>query len=862
MPIGPLSYKQQEYLGGPEASKYFQEAMFSGVKDVYPYVKYADPSEVDRFLELSQQQQTRELLFENLKLQLELGGGRLLEGVGKLGKKAISPVIQKILPKTMEKAKDLGKYYTPKGGWFATKGPDDLPKYAGSINLEKQNIPKHLKMAELRANEGVKKTKLTWTEIDKQGNKILENSELIDTIMIKASRDIPLDPIERDVVRKMEVEGLYRFQGAIDSITNVQEAQSVFEAFNEQIFIPSGKSATQAGRGLNVFRKEVGLIQVSRKMSKLDRVLNERELKAFKNLDLNNVGQVKQFMNELGDPKIMDYVYEYWYNSILSGIPTHVVNIASNTAWRMFQVPHRLLSGSLDALISKFTGKQRTRFASEAIPLMAGMVKAKPKAAINALDMLKHGKITSFETKWAQEMGSAVGAFDRSPSQTVRIAGKFITPPTKALRAMDVYANTLAYDGQMMALAKRAWIKGGKRGKFKKFAKEFVENPSDKAHEEAMEFAKYTTFMSDPGKFSEWIMRGRDVVPGGRFVVPFVNTIGNLLKRGSEMTPGLGILLAKNQNPAEVVAKQLEGLLAFSVLYKKFADGEMTGPAPENRAENEAFYRQGKKAWAIKLGDNWYQYRRVEPFNTVFASAYLAYRGIGQALAEDNDDEATRILGKAVNDFKNNLIDSSYLQGVSQLLDRYGTIERAPKRMASSLVPYSGFWRSVNRSWEAHVEGAAKYRPGDTWVSAFANVIPGLYEKTDSRLDVWGKEVELEGGVFRQWLPYKWSKGTEDVTEMFLEELGIYPGLPSQKFKHNNNDLRFDDDIYRQFVVDFGSVAKKKLDQRVKSYWGSAVLSKSNHKNLTKKVDDLLTEERNRARGKAINEQIKRERLK
>ena len=64
----------------------------------------------------------------------------------------------------------------------------------------------------------------------------------------------------------------------------------------------------------------------------------------------------------------------------------------------------------------------------------------------------------------------------RSPSRIVRGVGKFITPPTKALRAMDVYANSLAYDGQMAALAKRSWNLGKKSGDFKAFKKNFLKN--------------------------------------------------------------------------------------------------------------------------------------------------------------------------------------------------------------------------------------------------------------------------------------------------------------------------------------------------------------------------------------------------
>ena len=372
-----------------------------------------------------------------------------------------------------------------------------------------------------------------------------------------------------------------------------------------------------------------------------------------------------------------------------------------------------------------------------------------------------------------------------------------------------------------------------------------------------MEFAKYSTFMSDPGKISNAILNLRNAPPGesGRFIIPFVNTIGNLLKRGVEMTPGVGIAMARGQKPAEVIAKQMEGLLISAVAWSKLEAGEMTGAAPENPAEREAFFRQGKKAWAMKVGDSWYQYRRAEPYNTVLAAATIAHQRIKNAKDEET---ATDIMGNMANDFKNNLVDSSYLQGMSQLLNRHGGFSNQPKRIASSMVPFSGFWRSINRSYEAAVEGEAKYRPGRDWVGAFAGVLPGLYKSSQPEITVWGEEINLQGGVFRQWLPYKWSKETNDETEIMLEKLEQYPGMPNQWVTYKKESLRLDDDIYRDFVISGGSKAKKKLDARV-PLWQRAVENKRNHPALITKVQNIMDKEWRRGRIIAIKKQRQRD---
>jgi hypothetical protein len=662
-------------------------------------------------------------------------------------------------------------------------------------------------------------------------------------------------------MRKANVEGVYEYQRDLLAAKTPEEAQALFMQYRNKIFKPASDVASEQGRMLQAYNKEIGLNRAGKAFGKLDRNLTPREMKEFGNLDLNDADAVKRFAQNLGDPKKMDYVYEFWYNSILSGIPTHVVNVASNTGWRLFQVPHRALTGAIDKSISVFRGGARDRYMSEALPLWGGFATGKGKAAKSAWQMMRHQQLQQFETKWAKEMGSSLGAFKRSPNKTVRAAGEVITIPTRALRAMDVYANSLAYDGQMRALARRAAIKakiprGAKR---KAFEKRFRENPSTEAHNEAMEFAKYSTFMSDPGKISSAILKFREGVPPSRFVIPFVNTIGNLLKRGVEMTPGVGLGLSRGQKPAEVIAKQIEGSLIAAYVYHKMEKGEMTGAAPENINERDAFYRQGKKAWGVKVGDNWYQYRRVEPFNTVLASSSIFYQRINEAMAAGNEEGATKAMGDMANDFKNNLIDSSYLQGVTKVLNRHGATRDALQTTAASMVPFSGFWRSMNRAYEAHMEGSAKVYDHRDIMAAFGQVIPGLYKLRDPKLNVWGEEVELQGGVFRQWLPYKWAKETDDPTEKYLEQLERYPGLPNQRVKHKGIEFKLDDDIYRQFIVDGGSKLKTWLDKRVTSpKWKKYLKTPKGRERQSKRIGEVRNAFFAKARHRAIKEQLKR----
>lgn len=690
----------------------------------------------------------------------------------------------------------------------------ELPKYARSINIQRQKISQPYKEFEVELAKILpKKAVQTWDRTGELSNNILKDYKKAASVLTKAKEGKALTAVEIDAARQINVNAISRLKEIAEE--SPEQFAEHLSNYKNDIFMAVSNASSEAGRALNIHKKEISVNRLADAFVKLERGLNERELKEFKALNFENPLEIKRFMERLGDPKLRDYFYEFWYNSILSGIPTHLINIASNTAWAAFQFPHRALTASIDSLISKFSGRKQEIFIDEIIPMWAGLKKGFGKGLAGAAEMIRTGKVREFETKWEREIGgTTLGAFERSPYKALRQLSPFVTMPTRALRAMDVWANTMAFDTQIEALIHRMGKQKGLTGtELKNFEQRYLTNPNlipQEIIEDAGKFAKYNTFMDDLGKFTEWIRRGRDVIPGGRLISPFVNTISNLVKRGVEMIPGAGLLISRGKPIAETLAKQIEGSILSLYIMHKANLGEITGAAPKSTTEREAFYREGKLPWAIRIGDKWYQYRRIEPFNTVIASNAVAYDAIKNA---KDDETRTEIFMNTVDGVIENLIDSSYLQGVTNILDKYGRRRGMGQRMLASFVPYSSFFRSIVRSYEAATEDTAKVRETQSLLGAFSQVIPGLNDKVPPKLDIWGKEITLPGGVLRQWLPYKWSKEGEDAVDKEFGKLGIYPGHPQRKIRIGKNQIELSDTMYRNYCISFGSKAHRVMSR-------------------------------------------------
>ena len=702
-------------------------------------------------------------------------------------------------------------------------GEKPPPIYSGSINIEKLITPDVIKSFEIQLGKLKAKKTVSWDETGEIRDEILSDYKKMIKLLKKGKKQGILKAAEVDALRIINVNALERLKEMSESGAELESYNAVKNYYND-IFTLLNDVSSEIGRALNILKRDVSKVRLAKAQAELERGLNEREYEEFKKLNFENPLEVERFIKRLGDPKLMDYVYEYWYNMILSGVPTHMVNIASNTLWGLYQVPLRGLSGVIDAMISKFTGKERQRFVSEMIPMMAGMIPGAKKGAYRAGKVLVTGQTPlDLGTKWDMDMGTSLGAFERSPHRTLRRIAPAMSGVGRGLRAMDVWANSIAFDAQINALATRIAKQEGLKGQeAKDRILELRENPSEAMIKDAMDYAKQATFMDKPDKFtSSVLIKGRSMAWGGRFVVPFVNTLANITKRGWEHTPGLGLVRHKGyykgtnegykNSASDIIAKQLVGAIIAAVILSKYDEDRFTGAVPKDKSEREAFYRQGKEPWAIRFGDDYHSYRRIEPFNMVLASAAITAEKMKQ-FKEGDIEEVSELFFAMADGIFNNLLDSSMLKGLTDLFNRHGKQRKSFKRFAGTFVPYSSFWRSLNRSIEVHMEGDAKARVIESLGDAFLQNVPFGTLKLKPKMNVWGEDIVLDGGVLRQFLPFKWRTDRKDPVEEELKRIDHYPSIPSDRITINGLVYDIPKKMYDEYRLSVGSGMRSILE--------------------------------------------------
>lgn len=729
---------------------------------------------------------------------------------------------------------------------------EKLPKYAGSINLERQAISMSAKEVELQLSKQVPKSRQTWTETQKEAQRIVGDQKKFQALMKRASRGQGVKPQEIDALRQVEV-------NAIEQLAKISESpqrEALLKEFQDGIFLTTSKAATTAGRTLNIHKRVMAPNKIASAFSQLKRKLTDREWQRFneanKTFAEGNPKPLLEFSDYIKatkkDPKVMDYVYEYWYNSILSGIPTHLVNTGSNTLWQLFQgTVHRPLLAIIDPVMARLQGRQREYFVSEIIPMWSGMARGFRRGAKAAKEVVKKGyTLEEGATKWDIETSQVMGAWERSPNPTIRKLAPFVSAFGRGLRAMDVWAKSIAFDGQIRALATRKAAQQGLKGEaLIKRAKEYATAPTDIMIEDAAKYADYATFMDAPGEATRLVLGLRNALPGGRFVIPFVNTIANLMKRGAEMTPGLGLAIKGGRQGikeggaalTEVVTKQIEGLMIGATIAGLYSDEQVTGPVPRNRAEREAFYRAKKQPWSIKINDTWYSYRRIEPFNTVIGSVAILMENWKDTGEEPTSEKIVEV-GTGI---ARNLLDGSYLQGLNGLLGAIEQGETNPQRLinviertGAGFVPYSSLQRSLVRATEALDEEKAIVRTPEGFVDILKSQTPGLSKEVRARKTLWGEPIELEGGPLRQFLPWKAQKEAPDFVDKEIYRLGKagfmpFPGMPSKKVE----GIELTPEQYDKYLVFSGQMAKKALDKLVKSPLYKNASDKSKAKLIT-----------------------------
>lgn len=381
-----------------------------------------------------------------------------------------------------------------------------------------------------------------------------------------------------------------------------------------------------------------------------------------------------RFVRNIDRATTADKVQEFWTNAILSSPVTHAVNITGQTLLHLADIGTNFLAALADIPVAALERRPRDITFSRAFGAVASTGDGFRRGLRNLKDA-EELAATKFRETGSLSRGQAIGS-GFNVSRAERAFGAVVNVPTKVLGAEDAVFRGLGEARGLYESAYQTAAREGLRpfsGAFVKRVAELLDDPTDAMIAYAKEVSARSALRMEPGQATQVFLRLRDVVDVGgvkplRYVVPFVTTPINILKIGGEYSP-LGFVQAIRKTGGErslAIARAGLGSAAMAYFAQQYALGNVTGPAPRDPAAKDAFYASGKIPFAVKLGDQWVSFSRLEPVATPLKWVTAAMQ---TAQDEPNGFSWDATAPKMAFAVARLMEDSTYLSGLSDLVD-------------------------------------------------------------------------------------------------------------------------------------------------------------------------------------------------
>jgi hypothetical protein len=486
------------------------------------------------------------------------------------------------------------------------------------------------------------------------------------------------------------------------------------------------------------------------------------------------------------NPTLAKKMQEYYVNSLISGLGTPVVNVYSAffkgaiAPWeRMIEsVVERGVEGKtireglsmFPALVTSFA--EAWRFAGR------GFLNGAPldlTYAVGSKDVNKF--LENFRTK-AIGTGKITTNADGTvtyvePSKPAEALGELVRLPTRVSVAVDEFSKAFFRRMEINALKYR-YAYGMSDDQFRKInmrdnldatpeeiaaarqalvsklqAIDFQdENWMTKMRLAGLEreaasitqFAKENTFQADLGKVGNTLTKLRNDYPLLSFVIPFIKTPINITKDFFRYTPGSALAYAGTDKFSNVVAKNLMGLATISSIIGLYESDTITGHhSDKERATKEA---AGIPEMSIKIGNQWYDYSRIEPVSSTLGFTLDVMSRYKDLVREGKDAEANKLLSGFMSVMRDNLVEKTFLAGIANFVmaatdaERYGP--QILNNTVGSLVP--AVVGSVARLQDP------VNKEVDSAIASLKNRIPGLREELPTKFDILGQPKTVAPG--------------------------------------------------------------------------------------------------------------------
>lgn len=550
--------------------------------------------------------------------------------------------------------------------------------------------------------------------------------------------------------------------GADTDRTAFAEALLRHAAIQEQV---SG-AISEAGRALSSMRAAASSRSVARRIHEItaDSMGGVQRLEdiADRILDLQRIGagpgETTRFAVDAIKPRKRDMLQELWYNSLLSGPQTHVVNTLSNFLTGVSSFPEQAIASALGQgrrAIRAARGKpddfDRVT-AGELGTRLLGYMQGTREGLSSSWNTLRTGEVSDFVTKVESRVQEAIPG---------RI-GKVIRTPSRFLAAEDEFFKAVARRMELTALAARQARKEGLRGEARRERiADLNRNPTDEMVDRAMDFARYMTFQRPlqgiVGEISRWTARA--VWP--KLFIPFIRTPTNILKYAVERSPAAPILRevrdnirAGGERRAIATARVMFGTGIGMTVMSLVEQGVITGGGPAWSGAEDMMRADGWQPYSIRVGDTYYSYARLDPLALTLGIAADLHDYTSHMTPRQSEQAGALLIASILR----NLENKTWLSGMSDVLsvvqDPQRNLNRVVGRLAGSIAVPS-FVNQITRyvdpvQRENRVPSGGRTGWGsmvDAMLGAIENRVPGMSQNLEPRRNVLGEEMRSEGGL-------------------------------------------------------------------------------------------------------------------
>lgn len=608
-----------------------------------------------------------------------------------------------------------------------------------------------------------------------------------------AIKNMPVDPIQRTP------EMLARFTDKLNLYSEVLSNTSKMKSdWGRAGSIQRRMKAYEPGFVLRTQREKI-IKEVLREYGGTDRINDlVNRLQSVDLSDMKSMNQLIYSMTKTKWQKLSDGAYELWINGLLSNPPTHVANITGNSLALIMSYPERLMGAGVEVIRSTITGEPRQIFAGETTHDIFSFVKGTHDATKAFLDSMKTGQ--------------GFGKLEFRPTALPKGMQMFM--PTRALVAEDVFFKSFIQNAELNRFAYRQAMKEGLKGQAKNLRiTELLSNPTEGMLEEAFKRADYVTFNKELGKIGNWVMHGRNIVPGLKYFVPFIRTPVNIAKYTLERTPlNLGRIIYKagkgemvGAELSESIARMLTGSFLGLQSYLWAKEGVITGGGPKTKAEREEWLRI-HQSYSVRIRGKDYSYARFEPISSIIGMC----ADFAQLENKMTEGEKVKVAGAIGGAISKNITSKTFTQGFTRLNDAISDpekyAEQTTESLAGSIVP--GIAGGIARTIDPEIKDAQGI------LDQIKRRIPFVSKNVRPKLNIWGDVIKEEGHpLFRFISPMKIKTVGETPIDIELSRLKLNLGMPPKKM--GNKELTPEE--YTKYTVSSGQIAKEILNKLVQS---------------------------------------------